>query len=56
MNNTELKEYFVAAALQGLCANPQIKSGNRAIVQQAFTIADLCIEKLSSYDTDSTTY
>lgn len=56
MNKTELREYFVAAALQGLCANPQIKTGNKSIVQQAFTIADLCIDKLSTYDTDTTTY
>ncbi len=56
METDNLREYFVAAAVQGLCANPNLKIGNRAIVNQAFTIADLCIEKFSSYDTDTTAY
>jgi len=56
METDNLREYFVAAAVQGLCANPNLKMGNRAIVNQAFTIADLCVEKFSSYDTDTTTY
>lgn len=56
METDDLREYFVAAAIQGLCANPNVKINNRAIVNQAFTIADLCVEKFSSYDTDTTAY
>lgn len=42
------REYFIAAALQGICANPNNQTLSAAVVQEAIWIADKTIEALNN--------